>query len=662
MVYSATATTRDYSGWGNDGTIFGASLTKGVVGGAFSFDGNDFVEVEEHSNSLDGGGSWSSISIEFWIKANYGGNNTLIWKPMRYDANTRAYEVGFQYNWEQLSFTWGVNTDNAGYNKVSYKTTEALTDWHHVVCTYKSGVGLIIYFDGVQAAANLNTAITGNILDTDGPLEIVARIRYNFDGILDEIRLYPSQVSGPFVSRRYYDTRDGLAVMSSIPISDTVVGEVWTCQVTPNDGLLDGQTIASNPLTITNVMTGELYLRIGVIGSGSTIDSGICLRDIGANVSVLAMANTGWRFDHWILNNTNVGNANPYSLTMDYNHDLTAIFTTIPGTYLFTDGFESGSGAWTGTTTTLGSSASVVSDISLIGNYSGRYDVNSGTGTRRAYSYVGLPGLAEVTSYANVYITDGLPLADGQNMWLIQFVDSSSSVMVSFGLRAESSGTRWAMQYGDGATIASAPSSVPLPAEGQWYLLEAYYVQASTGKTIKLTVNGVEAVSLAVDTTGDKSLVEIRFGIDYYASNSAATLYIDDVTIDSTTQQTWHTLSVQTSGSGVAKVTNGKSVSEGIVSARLRYSEGTVLSVDALQSQGWKLSYWLLDDQNIGSANPCTLVMDSDHSLTAVFEEIPLSALLGSLETLPLIAALALGAIAVAYYLTRRLRPVQMSS
>ena len=157
-VYSGTAVTRDYSRLGKQWSVFGATWTKGIVGGAFSFDGDDFIRVEEQSNSLDGGGSWSAMSVEFWIKATTTGSNwKLIWKPDRYDTFTALLTKSiFNTRDNQLSFTWGVNTNAAGYNTVSYQTTAAVTDWHHVVCTYKSGVGLTIYFDGVQAAANLN--------------------------------------------------------------------------------------------------------------------------------------------------------------------------------------------------------------------------------------------------------------------------------------------------------------------------------------------------------------------------------------------------------------------------------------------------------------------------------------------------------------------------
>lgn len=49
------------------------------------------------------------------------------------------------------------------------------------------------------------------------------------------------------------------------------------------------------------------------------------------------------------------------------------------------------------------------------------------------------------------------------------------------------------------------------------------------------------------------------------------------------------------------------------------YDEGSLVPVDALPGSGWMLSYWLLDGVGVGSADPYTVTMDSDHNLTAVF-------------------------------------------
>jgi len=46
--------------------------------------------------------------------------------------------------------------------------------------------------------------------------------------------------------------------------------------------------------------------------------------------SVLAIKNPGYVLDHWELDTVNVGSTNPYSVTMDMNHTLKAVFKVAP--------------------------------------------------------------------------------------------------------------------------------------------------------------------------------------------------------------------------------------------------------------------------------------------------------------------------------------------
>lgn len=49
-----------------------------------------------------------------------------------------------------------------------------------------------------------------------------------------------------------------------------------------------------------------------------------------STVQVSALPNLGYTFNHWELDSINVGSTNPYTVTMNMNHTLTAIFTAIP--------------------------------------------------------------------------------------------------------------------------------------------------------------------------------------------------------------------------------------------------------------------------------------------------------------------------------------------
>ena len=53
------------------------------------------------------------------------------------------------------------------------------------------------------------------------------------------------------------------------------------------------------------------------------------------------------------------------------------------------------------------------------------------------------------------------------------------------------------------------------------------------------------------------------------------------------------------------------------------YVENTVVPVDAIPDAGWMLDYWELDTVDVGTDDPYEVTMDANHTLTAVFAEIP---------------------------------------
>ena len=147
------------------------------------------------------------------------------------------------------------------------------TDWHHVVCTYTSGDGLKIYADGVeinsvlgvsgdilqtnvtpQSSGNLGSQVGdwghttgGTVYNTKGSLDIT------LGGMLDDLRIYPGEITADQVYLRYLDSKDGDSSQSTISSYETQPGEVWRCYVTPNDGLVDGSTLQIPPVTVEHI-------------------------------------------------------------------------------------------------------------------------------------------------------------------------------------------------------------------------------------------------------------------------------------------------------------------------------------------------------------------------------------------------------------------------
>ena len=87
-----------------------------------------------------------------------------------------------------------------------------------------------------------------------------------------------------------------------------------------------------NAATFGNLIIHPLYtLNIQTTGSGTTNPTpGQHQYGYGTVVSVTAIPDPGWMLDHWELDSTNVGSTNPYSVTMNQNHTLLAVFKRIP--------------------------------------------------------------------------------------------------------------------------------------------------------------------------------------------------------------------------------------------------------------------------------------------------------------------------------------------
>jgi hypothetical protein len=239
----------DYSGYGNDGVIVGGVtwVIDGKVGGAYKFD-TGYIQIPGTS-TLDGGGQWSEITVEQWIYI-------TTYRSTRTIAKIPSYEIGISWNkifagiWIDTG-VWNVS----GYNRVTCDTPLEKNTWYHIAFTYKNGTGLTLYINGVAVA---NTPVSGKI-QTSGTEPIYLGWFDYFKGIIDEVGIYPKSLSPQQIHQRYLETKDGLSNSSTIAPEETEVGDVWKCQVTPNDSYQDGIAKFSNTVTIVENNPPQAY-------------------------------------------------------------------------------------------------------------------------------------------------------------------------------------------------------------------------------------------------------------------------------------------------------------------------------------------------------------------------------------------------------------------
>jgi hypothetical protein len=247
----------DYSGYGNDGAVTGATWTQdGVVGGAYAFDGSDRIMVSEQGASLGGDGSWSTVSVEFWVKATVNtGSERLIWLHNASDTGDVGYRLEFRAYDDRNYVRWRVYYFNASdpledyYYSVEYNIYGGPRDWHHVVANYESGVGLKIFVDGTQRAFAPGTGVINAV--GSGVLEIGYQSGSgDFMGVLDEVRIYEDALSSAQVFQRFIETKDGVSSSSTVVAQEIKPLEAWKCEVIPNDSFIDGTAKNSSTINV----------------------------------------------------------------------------------------------------------------------------------------------------------------------------------------------------------------------------------------------------------------------------------------------------------------------------------------------------------------------------------------------------------------------------
>ncbi len=234
---------KDYSGRNNDGTITGPAFIQGKVGKALSFDGiDDYVDVNSATLNQD----FNAITIEAWVYANS--------IPSTGEGLLSKTNLNYGLTYYTDGNVWAYI--NGGGNSIHTPLTTQT--WHHLVETF-DGIYIKLYVDGIEKASKLSIYPTTG---TGGTFRIGRSYSGGFNGTIDEIKVYPYSLSEKQIKQRYDETKDGLTTNSTITAEETIPGDAYFCQITPNDGIIDGLTTNSTEIKILwnitfNVTSGE---------------------------------------------------------------------------------------------------------------------------------------------------------------------------------------------------------------------------------------------------------------------------------------------------------------------------------------------------------------------------------------------------------------------
>ena len=189
--------------WGeNDGTIEGAEKAKGKYGNALQFDGQDNYVNCGNDASLD---ITDAISIEAWVYMESVGT---------YPTVVAKSGANWGYIFEFLTTTGKINLyldkANPSWANVA-ETGVQLKEWTHLAATY-DGKTIHYYFNGKLDGTYSNIP-GGQIAENADNVHLGGRKvgePHNFDGIIDEVRIYNRALSEAEVNLNL--NSDGTAV------------------------------------------------------------------------------------------------------------------------------------------------------------------------------------------------------------------------------------------------------------------------------------------------------------------------------------------------------------------------------------------------------------------------------------------------------------------
>jgi hypothetical protein len=201
------------------------------------------------------------------------------------------------------------------------------------------------------------------------------------------------------------------------------------------------------------------------------------------------------------------------------------------GSLVFADGFESGFGAWSGTSVTSGESASVSGSVVREGSYAGLFSSNGGGGYERAYAFESLSSVEnELYAGGSVYVSRSGVGQSGDRFYFMIFEAGSAPVAFA-GWRVSGGVVRWNLLIRDGTGWTDAYSSSS-PVVGRWYDVELHWKGAAVGGVAELFVDGELACSLTgVNTAAFGGVSQVEFGLPEAYSCSSTTVYADSFAV-----------------------------------------------------------------------------------------------------------------------------------
>ena len=228
--WAFTGNALDSSGNGNNGTVYGATLTTdrfGNANSAYSFDGHSNYIYIPPSTSLK---LVKSVTIAAWVySSNYipdssGGQAQIFWRG----DLTSAHDPYMLYlTSAQIRFRRDIDPTGSITNEVGFNTSIIdVSHWHHVVGTYDLATDYMqVYYDGVmQTQAYLPGTITYAMPTYWNDIGAVDNGDWQFfSGSIDDVGAWDRKLEECEISKLYFGLAS-LIVGQPANVTDTIGG------------------------------------------------------------------------------------------------------------------------------------------------------------------------------------------------------------------------------------------------------------------------------------------------------------------------------------------------------------------------------------------------------------------------------------------------------
>jgi len=474
---------RDFSGESNNGTRSGATFqTKSggscKVGGCMSFNGSgDYIDITDAPSLRPS----SSLTLEAWVYADTISGTDMILSKV-HGTNWISYYIALSDGQPKACVM------NKTLGQWPCWTADAsITDsqWTHLVFTWEAGAydssdGVLYVNGSVGGCMSFNGSYaTGFTIENDAePVELGqsstnATPANFFDGLLDEVQIYPYALHEDQISLLYTDQNAGLGGPTVIDSSGTNLGDEWDLDVTlvSDVGVIGDLVSSGNTVSIT----GELEAFDITLSDPTTEAIDLTSTDPGISGTV------GYQ---WV-----VAGSNLMALNMPFNDDSTQ--EDLSGNNY--DGTISGATFNVPASCQVGGCLHFGGDGDLVALGDVLDSYTTGEDKQFTISLWTKPGSASMTNNYFVIKSGNSSCGENNSQYIFRLLDDSKSSFT---------------YYGDlpATTYRGILGSTQITNTSKWYhIVMSYDGTVDTGDgldRVKIYVDGVSETTSIVQTAG----------------------------------------------------------------------------------------------------------------------------------------------------------------